>query len=425
MTSPGTSGARPTRSSIRSSTSSTSTSARASTKPNVKRSPTKRASAPQSKSPVKRRTAVSATGARKRAKQADSEDDDAPDDQDETGEDSIDDDDEDDYKDEDSNDQEAESADNIDDDDEDEDFESLNIHTRKGIKTPATSTKAKTSSKKATTITKKTPSSSSSKVKTAAINPDLLPAPSKTFEISTLKIPHPANGPVADAIQPETLEFIRDLKLNNDREYMMLNHDRCDRAKADFLDFIRMVKEGLLEADPDVMDQEPKDAMMRIYRDIRFSNDKSPYKRQFSCHFSRGGRKSIAAGYYFGVSSGGETFAGCGVWDPSGAVLSRIRQGIVNHSDRFEEILKTEGIRKITGGRTGVDALRPGSSQLKTGPAGYDKDHPMIEYLKRKCFAVGRHFEDKEVVSEGFLEKVLETFDACVDLVHILNEWIG
>ncbi|KAF9935966.1 hypothetical protein BGZ67_002827 [Mortierella alpina] len=381
----------------------------------LKRIPTKKSTAATaaapSKGPVKRQAAASG-GSRKRKKQALSESegekqdtDDSSDDGDHQDSNYKDDDDDDD------DDDEAESA--------DDDFEDTNyVNTRK--------TKNRTSTpsvNKSTTAT--TAKKSTAKKPAAKKNASLKVVPTKTFQISPLQIPHPKNGPFADAIQPETLEFIRDLKLNNDREYMMLNQDRCDQAKADFMDFIRMVKEGLLEADPDVMDQEPKDSMMRIYRDIRFSNDKSPYKSQLACHFSRGGKKSIAAGYYFGMSSGGETFAGCGVWDPSGPVLSRIRQGLVNHSDRFKAILETDAIKMVTDGRTGVDALRPGSSQLKTGPAGYDKDHEMIEYLKRKCFAVGRHFKDEEVVSEGFLEKVLETFDACVDLVHILNEWIG
>ncbi|KAH7041768.1 hypothetical protein BKA57DRAFT_369558, partial [Linnemannia elongata] len=246
-----------------------------------------------------------------------------------------------------------------------------------------------------------------------------------TFLVSPLKIPRPKGGhPVADAIQPETLEFLRDLKLNNDREYMMLNQERCDQAKADFLDFIRMVKEGLLEADPDVMDQEPKQSMMRIHRDIRFSNDKTPYKDHFSCFFSKGGKKSIAAGYYFGVGSNGETFVGCGAWDIGSAALSRVRHGIVDHADRFNAILATDAIKRITGGKTGIEALREGHTPLKTGPKGFDKDHPMIEFLKKKSFAVGRKFEDRQVVNEGFLEEVLSTFDACVDLVHILNDWI-
>lgn len=82
-------------------------------------------------------------------------------------------------------------------------------------------------------------------------------------------------------------------------------------------------------------------------------------------------------------------------------------------------------MKEIKGGLSGIDALQPGSSQLKTGPAGFDKNHPMIEFLKRKSFAIGRTFTDKEVVNPGFLEEVLKTYDACVDFVHILNDWIG
>jgi uncharacterized protein (TIGR02453 family) len=135
-------------------------------------------------------------------------------------------------------------------------------------------------------------------------------------------------------------------------------------------------------------------------------------------------QQTIAAGYYFGVSSDGQTFAGCGSWDSTGPALTRIRHGIVNDSERFKAILETEEMKQVIGA-TGIDALRPGSSQLKTGPAGFDKNHEMIEFLKRKCFAIGRSFTDEEVVSPGFLEKVLQTFDAGVELVHTLNEWIG
>ncbi|KAG0248974.1 hypothetical protein BG011_009689 [Mortierella polycephala] len=362
---------------------------------------------------TKRQAPPSKTNSRKRVKQEDSDDD-----QEGTSEDNNENqEDQEEYKDEvkdESEDQES----------EDDDFQDDSYSSRRNKKDTKLSSSA-TKMKLLTSSTSTNAAAIKKKPLSKSKNTDLLPAPSKTFLVSPLKIPHPKKGPFADAIQPETLEFIRDLKLNNDREYMLLNQERCNQAKSDFLDFIRMVKEGLLEADRDVMDQEPKDAMMRIYRDIRFSNDKSPYKRQFACRFSRGGRKSIAAGYFFGVTSDGESYAGCGVFDPSGPVLTRIRHGIVDHQDRFKAILETDGIKAITGGRTGLDAFRPGSSQLKTGPVGFDKNHPMIEFLKRKSFAIGRHFTDEEVVNEGFLESVLETFDACVDLVHIFNEWIG
>ncbi|KAG0253569.1 hypothetical protein DFQ27_007337 [Actinomortierella ambigua] len=291
----------------------------------------------------------------------------------------------------------------------------------------ASASKRSTSSKAPSTTSTKSPTSSKSKRESAPLPASKKAAIAKAmskFKVSNVKIPHPKDGPVADAIQPETLEFIRDLKLNNDREYMMLNQERCDKAKADFMDFVRMVKDGLREADADVMDQEPKDSMMRIYRDVRFSNDKSPYKSQLAAHFSRGGKKSIAAGYFFSVSSENKSFIGCGVWDPSSAVLARIRNGIVEEEERFRGILESDALKKFHKGKAGGNVLLQGN-KLKTGPKGFDKDHSAIEFLKLKSFAIGRHFTDLEVVSPGFLEEVLSTFDACVDFVHILNEWIG
>ncbi|KAG0026369.1 hypothetical protein BGZ82_009517 [Podila clonocystis] len=338
------------------------------------------------KSITNKRSHKADKGARKRAKN-ESDQEDEPEDEEKSDQD-----DEDDYGDE------EEQSDDSDDDDAFEDDSSV--------------WRAISRSKKTTTATKPKPSSSPKSSKSSAKSSQSTISPKKTklsetvvptheWVVSKLKIPRPKGGQAADAIQPETLEFIRDLKENNDREYMLLNQERFLESKADFMDFIRMVKEGLLEADPDVMDQEPKDSMMRIYRD------------------------SIAAGYYFSVSSGDQSFIGCGVWDPNGPALTRIRHGIVNHADRFKAILETNAIKEIKGGLSGIDALQPGSSQLKTGPAGFDKNHSMIEFLKRKSFAIGRTFTDKEVVNPGFLEEVLKTYDACVDFVHILNDWIG
>ncbi|KAF9541939.1 hypothetical protein EC957_002569 [Mortierella hygrophila] len=381
-------------------------------------------------SPAKKTSTAAPKGSgRKRAKQEDSEDD--KDEEEEDEEDEEDEAESDNYGD----DNEAmEDNDEEEDDSDDDDFQSSDdVRTRKSSvkKTKASSKKQATSATKSSSSANpakkaKTSSTATSPKKPTANKNQPKPEPTKTFLTSPLKIPRPKGGhPVADAIQPETLEFLRDLKLNNDREYMMLNQERCDQAKADFVDFLRMVKDGLLEADPDVMDQEPKQCMMRIHRDIRFSNDKTPYKDRFSCFFSKGGKKSIAAGYYFGVASNGQTFVGCGAWDIGSAALTRVRHGIVDHADRFNSILATDAIKRITGGKTGIEALREGPTPLKTGPKGFDKDHPMIEFLKRKSFAVGRNFEDREVVNEGFLEEVLSTFDACVDLVHIINDWIG
>ncbi|KAI9234280.1 hypothetical protein MVEG_11824 [Podila verticillata NRRL 6337] len=362
------------------------------------------------KKTTNKRSHKAVTGARKRAKD-ESDQEDEPEDEEESDQD-----DEDNYG------EEEEQSNDSDDDDAFEDDSTVRRAISRNKKTAAIKSKPAPLPKSSKSSKSSTKTSQSSPKKTKS-NETVVPT--QEWVVSKLKIPRPKGGPAADAVQPETLEFIRDLKENNDREYMFLNQERFLAAKTDFMDFIRMVKEGLLEADPDVMDQEPKDSMMRIYRDIRFSNDKTPYKRQLSCHWSKGGKKSIAAGYYFSVSSGDQSFIGCGVWDPNGPALNRIRQGIVNHADRFNAILETDAIKEIKGGLSGIDALQPGSSQLKTGPVGFDKNHPMIEFLKRKSFAIGRTFTDKEVVNPGFLEEVLKTYDACVDFVHILNDWIG
>ncbi|KAF8940426.1 hypothetical protein BGZ47_007752 [Haplosporangium gracile] len=372
---------------------------------------------------AKKASTTAAVGSgRKRTKQEDSENDEDDEEEDEEEE-------EDDEAESDNNyGEDSEEEEDDDDDSDDDDFQSSDdVRTRKNKTSSSKKQASANATKSSSTNPAKKAKTSATSSKSSSKNKNYpKPEPTKTFQVSPLKIPRPKGGhPVADAIQPETLEFLRDLKLNNDREYMMLNQERCDQAKADFLDFIRMVKEGLLEADPDVMDQEPKHSMMRIHRDIRFSNDKTPYKDHFSCFFSKGGKKSIAAGYYFGVGSNGETFVGCGAWDIGSAALTRVRHGIIDHADRFNAILATDAIKKITSGKTGIEALREGHTPLKTGPKGFDKDHPMIEFLKKKSFAVGRKFADKQVVEEGFLEEVLSTFDACVDLVHILNDWIG
>lgn len=186
------------------------------------------------------------TGARKRAKD-ESDQEDEPEDEGESDEDG-----EDNYGDE------EEQNDDSDDDDAFEDDSTVRRAISRSKKAAATKSKPAPSPKSSKSSTK-TSQSSPKKTKSKETI-----VPTQEWVVSKLKIPRPKGGPVADAVQPETLEFIRDLKENNDREYMFLNQERFLAAKADFMDFIRMVKEGLLEADPDIMDQEPKDSMMRI-----------------------------------------------------------------------------------------------------------------------------------------------------------------
>lgn len=158
-------------------------------------------------------------------------------------------------------------------------------------------------------------------------------------------------------------------------------------------------------------------------RDLRFTNDKRPYKTFLSASFSRGGKKSPFAGYYLSVCPGNRSFVGAGLWSPSSAIISRLRQGIMNDSTLIRQALDLPMIEEIYGSK-GVDALED-EDRLKTAPKGVDKNHPDIDLLRYKSFVIGRRWDDQEVVSEGFLEKVTEAYEALVPFVTVLNAWTG
>lgn len=111
------------------------------------------------------------------------------------------------------------------------------------------------------------------------------------------------------------------------------------------------------------------------------------------------------------------------MWNPSSAILSRIRQGILEDSTLLRQALDVPLIEQIYGG-SGTDVLDD-EDRLKTAPKGVDKGHPDIDLLRYKSFVIGRRWDDREVVSEGFLEKVTEAYEALVPFVTVLNAWTG
>lgn len=157
-------------------------------------------------------------------------------------------------------------------------------------------------------------------------------------------------------------------------------------------------------------------------RDLRFTNDRRPYKTFLSASFSRGGKKSPFAGYYLSICPGGRSFVGAGVWSPSSAILARIRQGILEDPTLLRQSLEVPLLEEIWG-QKGTALLD--DDKLKTAPKGVDKQHPDIDLLRYKSFVVGRRWDDLQVVSPGFLEKVAEAYEALVPFVTVLNAWTG
>jgi uncharacterized protein (TIGR02453 family) len=138
--------------------------------------------------------------------------------------------------------------------------------------------------------------------------------------------------------------------------------------------------------------------MFRIYRDVRFSKDKRPYKNNLGASINIGGKKATNAGYYLHIEPGGSFLAG-GIWMPPSDVLKKIRQEIDYNGKPFHKIIDNKDFKKQFG--------KPDEEyKLKTTPKGYDKDHPDIEYLRLTSFIVWHKYSDKIVSSKNFVKEL-------------------
>ena len=186
----------------------------------------------------------------------------------------------------------------------------------------------------------------------------------------------PGSTPYTDStIHPNTLLFLRDLRNNNDRSWLKI-HDADYRAsKADFDSFVEALTEKIIEHDETVPELPPKDLTFRIYRDVRFSADQTPYKTYFSAAWSRTGRKGPYAHYYVQIQPG-ESFVGGGIWHPEAGPLALLRRDVDRRSERLKSVLMEAGIRKEFLGGVGVNEgkvlkafiAKNGENMLKTKP---------------------------------------------------------
>lgn len=177
----------------------------------------------------------------------------------------------------------------------------------------------------------------------------------------------------------ELFEFLKELRLNNNREWFNANKDRWHevRAKADVLTSEMLAL--LADIDPGTRGLTPADCTYRIYRDTRFSNDKTPYKTHIGIFMAPGGKKSVKAGHYVHIEPENCLFAG-GCWCPPAPLLKALREDIYNNVDEFLEIINAPEFRK----------LFPvvGENRLKTAPKGFPKDWEHIDLLKPRDYTV-------------------------------------
>jgi uncharacterized protein (TIGR02453 family) len=213
-------------------------------------------------------------------------------------------------------------------------------------------------------------------------------------------------------LQPSTLSFITKLGKNNNKAWFDEHRKDYEAAKKDFEDLVAGLHAELSKTEPGMPEQKSKDAIFRIFRDVRFAKDKTPYKDHFGAYMSRAGRKAPDAGYYLHIQPG-KSFVAGGLWMPEGPLLKATRQEIDYNLKEFEGILKQPTFKKHFKKLEG--------EQLKTIPQGYTADNPAIEYLKMKSFIVTTPLEDKDITSKAFAQKVLKLFAVMKPLVDFLN----
>ncbi|KAI9507253.1 hypothetical protein F5148DRAFT_1309880 [Russula earlei] len=212
----------------------------------------------------------------------------------------------------------------------------------------------------------------------------------------------------------------------NDREWFRLHEPVFRLAEAEFKFFIENLTELFSEIDPQIPPLPPKDVIYRIYRDIRFSNDKTPYKTNFSATFSRSGRKGLFAGF----KPGNESLLAAGSWCPGKNELATIRSHIQRNSSRLRQVINAPLFVENFGptkplSKKGRQNIFGRDDELKTAPKGFDKDHKDIDLLRCRSFVVLHKFTDKEVLNPNFGQIVMEVVKAAKPLVYCMNDYMS
>jgi len=208
-------------------------------------------------------------------------------------------------------------------------------------------------------------------------------------------------------ISKTTLDFLKELKKNNNRDWFNENKPQFQIEQTKAKEFYNALMERLK-----THDEIESVKIFRIYRDVRFSKDKTPYKPHFAGNFVRG-TKRLRGGYYLRIRPG-ESFLAGGFWEPNKDDLLRIRKEFEMDTSEIRTILNNEVFVKYFGKLQG--------NALKTAPRGFDKEHPAMDLIRMKQFIVTREFTDEEVLSPHFFEEVSNSYKAMRPYFNYMSE---
>jgi len=198
-------------------------------------------------------------------------------------------------------------------------------------------------------------------------------------------------------INPDILVFYKDIEKNNNREWFEKQKSRYKALESELKVFNEEVKNGL-----DKEDDIERVKMFRIYRDVRFSKDKTPYKTHFGVSFHRK-KPKLRGGYYMHIKPENSFIAG-GFWDPNPKDLFRIRKELEFDAQELRNIINEKKFNLIWGELQG--------EKVKTAPKNFNKEHPDIDLIRHKQYIFIKKFNDKSVLSSNFLNEVINNFIA-------------
>ena len=216
-------------------------------------------------------------------------------------------------------------------------------------------------------------------------------------------------------LSKDSLQFLDDLKANNNRDWFLDNKKRYEVFKKDYQQLVSDFLDAMKPLDSSLEMLEVKNCTFRINRDIRFSKDKSPYKDHIGVWLSSGAKGKNRSGYYVHIARSGSFIAG-GFYCPEAEDLKKVRKEIAYFHEDLEEIINNKNFQKEFG-----DFDRNEKNLLKNPPRGYEKDHPAIEFLKLKSFETSQKFDINEVIKEDFVSKMTKKLIVLKPLNDFIN----
>jgi uncharacterized protein (TIGR02453 family) len=195
-----------------------------------------------------------------------------------------------------------------------------------------------------------------------------------------------------------SLDFLSKLKDNNNKPWFEANKPAFEKAKSEFLTFTEALLKEVAAFDPKMERLQAKECVYRIYRDVRFSSDKTPYKTHFGAFFAEGGKKSTGPGYYVHIDPN-EVFLGCGIYMPEAPILQKIRQEIDYNGDKLMEILNKPSFKKVY-------PKMWEEGKLSRPPKGYEASHQHIELLKLKSYICASNLTKEELLHDNAAIKI-------------------